>query len=231
MSNWINKVCIFSGRKIFIKILINKFSIYLILILLCNSFINTEEQSLNNEKSYEITMIFTGPGRKQIIGNYSDNLPLEVLINGNPQEDLCKSYQLKTGDNIIKLLFNSNLTTFANMFNGITDLKKIDLSNFDTSLITNMEKMFYECINLISINFSKINTTSVENMEYMFYNCKSLKSLDLTKFDTSNVYNMAYMFYSCSSITYLNLNNFDASSVIDISYMFYGCTSIYTIYL
>ena len=59
--------------------------------------------------------------------------------------------------------------------------------------------MFYGCRNLISLDLSNFNTSSVTNMEYMFYNCKNLISLDLSNFNTSSVTSMRDMFYGCNS--------------------------------
>ncbi|EMF0453287.1 BspA family leucine-rich repeat surface protein, partial [Enterococcus faecium] len=50
---------------------------------------------------------------------------------------------------------------------------------------------------LTTMNLSNLDTSNVTNMSYMFYYCSSLTSLDVSHFDTSNVTNMSYMFSSC----------------------------------
>ena len=50
--------------------------------------------------------------------------------------------------------------------------------------------MFFNCKSLLSLDLSNFNTQSVTNMESMFYDCKSLLSLDLSNFNTQNVTNM-----------------------------------------
>ena len=47
-----------------------------------------------------------------------------------------------------------------------------------------MSYMFYECTSLESLDLSNFDTSSVTNMAFMFYRCSSLKSLDLSKFAT-----------------------------------------------
>ena len=47
--------------------------------------------------------------------------------------------------------------------------------------------MFNGCESLTSLDLSNFNTSSVENMENMFNGCKSLTSLDLSNFNTSLV--------------------------------------------
>ena len=58
-----------------------------------------------------------------------------------------------------------------------------------------MSYMFYECKSLNELNLSNFNTNNVINMEYMFCGCSSLQELNLSNFNTSNVYNMNRMFF------------------------------------
>ena len=53
--------------------------------------------------------------------------------------------------------------------------------------------MFEFCSSLTSLNLSNFNTSNVVDMESMFSNCGSLTSLDLSNFKTSNVVDMRYM--------------------------------------
>ncbi len=57
-----------------------------------------------------------------------------------------------------------------------------------------MSYMFYKCSSLTSLNLSNFNTNKVNNMNYMFHNCSSLTSLNLSNFNTNNVNNMNEMF-------------------------------------
>ena len=63
-----------------------------------------------------------------------------------------------------------------------------------------MGMMFACCSSLISLNISSFNTTLVTNMDYMFNSCSLLKSLNLSYFNTSLVTNMHRMFESSSSL-------------------------------
>ena len=58
-----------------------------------------------------------------------------------------------------------------------------------------MSYMFYECKSLKELNLSNFNTNNIINMEYMFCGCSSLQELNLSNFNTSNVYNMNRMFF------------------------------------
>ena len=117
------------------------------------------------------------------------------------------------------------LDTLGNWFNNIRD---IDLSNFDTSRVTDMNYMFWNMHSLTSLNLSNFNTSKVTNMSSMFYNMRNLTSLDLSNFDTSKVTNMKAMFHNSWSLTSLNLSNFNTSKVTKMESMFdnTGLTSL-----
>ena len=61
--------------------------------------------------------------------------------------------------------------------------------------------MFSDCKSLTNLNLSNFNTQNVTNMEYMFYSCISLTNLNLSNFNTQNVINMGGMFNDCYSLT------------------------------
>ena len=52
----------------------------------------------------------------------------------------------------------------------IKNILEIDLSNFDTSQVTNMNSMFERMTNLTTLNVSNFNTSKVTDMIYMFSN-------------------------------------------------------------
>ena len=139
--------------------------------------------------------------------------------------------QLKTGT-ITSLSFEKGVTLHNNLyelFHGCSNLISLDLSNLDTSGVTNMGYMFSGCSKLTSLNISSFNTSNVTNMCMMFDNCSNLKSLDLSNFNTSAVINMANMFEYCSNLTSINVASFDTSSATNMSYMFYCCSSLATL--
>ena len=106
----------------------------------------------------------------------------------------------KPGEFCIKIKFKFLIKDCGFMFYNCKNIIKIDLSNFNSSNVVNMEKMFFLCTNLININFLNFETKNVTNMNYMFFGCKKLKNIDLSNFDTQNVINMEYMFCDCEII-------------------------------
>lgn len=121
---------------------------------------------------------------------------------------------------------SSHLTSLKAAFANIT---RIDLNNFDTSNVTNMENTFSECSGLTSLDVSSFNTSNVITMHAMFHSCRGLNSLDVSNFDTSNVSKMDYMFYDCQNLNYLNLGNFDTSNVTTTNAIFTDCFELDTI--
>ena len=108
----------------------------------------------------------------------------------------------------------------------IKNILEIDLSNFDTSEVTNMSNMFYGMSNLTTLNVSHFNTSKVTDMSLMFHDVRNLTSLNLSNFDTSKVTDMHNMFYGMSNLTTLNLSNFDTSKVTSMGLMFYGMSNL-----
>ena len=64
-----------------------------------------------------------------------------------------------------------------------------------------MENMFSYCVSLLSLDLSNFNTQNVIDIEYMFNNCHSLSSsLDLSNYNTQNVTNMKSIFCYYNSL-------------------------------
>ena len=107
----------------------------------------------------------------------------------------------------------------------------LDLSNFDTSKVTDMHDMFFNMFYLTTLNLSNFDTSNVMDMNSMFYKVANLRKLDLSSFDTSKVTDMHDMFYHMTSLATLNFSNFDTSKVTDMAGMFNGIDSLNTLNL
>ena len=86
------------------------------------------------------------------------------------------------------------------IFSGCEKLESVDVSKFNTRLITDMSMMFSQCFSLESIDISSFNTSKVTSMYSMFSQCTKLKKIDMSGFDTSLVTNMQNMFNGCKSM-------------------------------
>ena len=120
----------------------------------------------------------------------------------------------------------ANSSTIAGMFQNCSSLKSIDLTNFNTSYVTDMTGLFSDCTSLTSIKFGAFDTYRTTNMTAMFSNCISLETLDLSSFYTLNVTNMTAMFNNCISLKNINLSSFNTSNVTNMTAMFNGLSSI-----
>ena len=96
---------------------------------------------------------------------------------------------------------------------------------------TSCHRMFHGCKALTQLNLSNFNTSKVTNMSFMFEDCSALTQLDISNFDTSNVIEMYSMFCICEELTQLDLSNFDISNVTDMHGMFYNCAKLAIIYV
>ena len=108
----------------------------------------------------------------------------------------------------------------------IKNILEIDISNFDTSKVTNMYAMFRDMSNLTTLNLSNFDTSKAMRMNYMFSGMRSLTTLDLSNFDTSQLEDMYAMFRGVSNLTTLNLSNFDTSRVTNMMEMFSGMSNL-----
>ena len=105
------------------------------------------------------------------------------------------------------------------------DLLEIDVSNFDTSKVTDMSRMFYDLRNITSLNLSNFDTSKVTDMNRMFSGMSNLITLDLSNFDTSKVTTMMSMFYLDEipkdklATIYVN-NDFNTTNLTDTFLMF-----------
>ena len=125
----------------------------------------------------------------------------------------------------------SRVTSLSHMFCYCYALTTLDLSNWDTHLITNLSRMFYYATNLVSVlGLDTWDTSSVTNMHDLFTGCSSLLSINISGIDVSNVTIMSGMFSECTSLVSVNVTGLDLSKVITIKQLFYNCYKLTTIY-
>ena len=148
----------------------------------------------------------------------------------------------------------SSATDVSNMFNGDTNLEKLDLAKFNPSPATNFSYMFAGCTALTSVgDLSQWTGSNATNVAYMFNDDAKLEKLDLTKFNPSLATDFSYMFAGCTALSSvgdlsqwtgsnatnvssmfnddaklekLDLAKFNPSLATDFSYMFADCTAL-----
>ena len=120
-----------------------------------------------------------------VLFNTDANNDIDVFINNqkiNVIKDTKKwKYKFsKEGNYILEIIFNNNITNMKQFFEESTNIISLDLSNFNTSNVTDMSFMFNECHKLKEIKgIDKFNTNKVTDMKAMFQCCYELEHLDL----------------------------------------------------
>ena len=140
-----------------------------------------------------------------------------------------QQYKLKTVN--MSNLDTSNVTDMSLMFDDCSSLQSISFKGLNLSKVKNMCAIFEGCRSLKSVDFTGVNTKSLTGMYYMFQYCISLKNVKLQSFNTSNVTEMQSMFSECKSLQKLDLFNFNIEKVTNIQCMFYGCRELKNIYV
>ena len=120
----------------------------------------------------------------------------------------------------------SRVTNMQYMFFGLSNLTNLDVTKFNTSKVTDMGGMFANVSNLVNLDVTHFDTNQVTNMASMFSGMSKLTNLDVTKFDTSKVTSMFFMFYGLSNLTNLDVTNFDTSKVMNMESMFNGMSRL-----
>lgn len=169
------------------------------------------------------------------VRNFDD---IKYLVLNNRLMDV-KTFLCVRRDFKGKLHLPINASTCSFMFVDI-NVSEIDLTEFDTTNIVDMDYMFLEadlgdCFSLGSPtnaqantpdrNILTLNTECVTSMSGMFKDCK-VKHLDLNSLRTHNVTDFSDMFCSCNDLIDLNVDGFDTSNAEDFHGMFQGCIKL-----
>ena len=105
---------------------------------------------------------------------------ISYIINGDDNTHIAANAPLNimagTQIEIHFIIPPENLNNFfhSNYDGQVSKIGSIDLSNLDTSSVTNMGNMLNDCSSLKSINLSHLNTSSVKDMNKLFYGSYSL---------------------------------------------------------
>ena len=108
-------------------------------------------------------------------------------------------------------------------------IKRIDVSQFNTSNVINMDNMFSYLLGLEEISgLDNLDTSNVTSMKAMFYK-NGLKTINLDGFNTSKVTDMSHMFSNCPNLTtiysgdgFITTNVSNSSNMFGASYNLVG---------
>ena len=158
-------------------------------------------------------------GENEYALNSGENLPKWYVNNTNTNTNLV----------VFDASFaNARPTSCYAWFRHSKNLTQIaGIENLNTANVTNMREMFNGCSNLVKLDVTNFNTAKVTTMFGMFGGCSNLAELDVTHFNTANVTNMQGMFSSCSALTTIYASDkFVTGQVTDGSNMFSNCINL-----
>ena len=160
--------------KKIIKVLL--FLLYYIIIYSLFSIFSVECQQRKLQISNSFIILKTkGKGFIRILGNeglLSKEMPYKIYINDIETKEIKREYYFNSSENDIntfKIIWNIKINRIQYMFYNCENITEIDLSNFDTSQVTDMRYMFDGCSSLISLNLSNFNTSQVIYMNSYLY--------------------------------------------------------------
>ena len=201
-----------------------------------------ENETINSEKS----IIGTYNARKDVplrifnpsrIGLSDQNYTIQYVTNTTQtrrlqQIDIRDGVIIPetTGTIQIKIIFNESLTSLDYLFQGCSDLIKVDLSKLNSPSITSMIYTFTDCSSLVTIDFTSFVSSKVEKMEFLFGGCVNLVNLrGFENLDTSSLTKTAGMFIECKNLISVNLSSFKLDSISEQSGMFIENPSLETV--
>ena len=176
--------------------------------------------------------------RNVVASNIKDIITEKLVLNKSTSKENEYKYHPKDWDELRGLLKKlldergedadlndidvSNVNTFRQLFIGLAP-HNIDLSEWDTSNVTNMNGMFEDCTNFKSANIANWDTSKVEDMRWVFTGSKFNE--EIAGWDVSNVENMRSMFYGCKKFN-SDLSQWNVRKVKNMYGMFDGCESL-----
>ena len=169
--------------------------------------------------------MFSGPDTSKINIQLSGakNIPKDVF---DTFKNAAKTQKVDKID-----LSNASLSsevTGSGLLSGLSDVKQIDVTNFDISHITDMTNIFSGDSNLTQIKgLPTWDVKNVKSMNSMFSYDTALTNLDLSSWKPVKVTNMAAMFKGCSGLKSITLNwGQNTKNVQNFSEMFSGDSSL-----
>lgn len=144
----------------------------------------------------------------------------EKFTSGSPETNESLREKVKSGVDLSNLN-TSQVTNMKDLFRGAKTIRG-DITNWDTSNVTTMENMFRETPNF-NQDIGRWNTSKVVDMEDMFQDAWSFNQY-IGNWNTSNVRDMNGMFRDAKKFNQ-DIGNWDTSKVERFATMFQGAES------
>lgn len=134
------------------------------------------------------------PGKTIIVT--ATSTPITLTING-----VKSTYKVKR-NYPSKIKIKEQKTSMADLMAYSKAVTEVDLSNYDTTGVTDMRAMFYDATALKKANLSGLDGSQVKYIASCFEGCSALTDVDMSGFDFGNVatYGWGSIFNNCSSL-------------------------------
>lgn len=110
------------------------------------------------------------------------------------------------------------------LFGGCTKLSNVDLTELNTSEVTDMSFVFFSCSKLTVLDLSGFDTSSVVTMKGMFSKCTKLETITgYEHFDTSSLKSIYQTFNYVQSMEKIDLSNWDLDQLENSGWCFQQC--------
>ena len=132
------------------------------------------------------------------------------MVSGTPKKFFPKTHldivriiymhDMKNGELDLNDVDISELTDLRDIFrdNGVDYVKKIDISEWDFSNVTNMSKMFMGLTKLKEIIFPyNLDLSNVTGLNSVFKKCKMLKKINIDDWKINSQADTTDMFWGC----------------------------------
>ena len=138
--------------------------------------------------------------------NNNNNNDISIYVNGKEEEtNIIKAN--KDENYIIKIKYPPNFSSNCDgMFKGLNKIKSIKFYNFKGC--SSAFQMFQNCSSLETLNLSQFNTSEITNMNQMFANSTLLNSIGVSKFELSENVKTDEMFCNCRSLKNIDKSSF-----------------------
>lgn len=127
----------------------------------------------------------------------------------------------------IKIHGKCEVTCIGSLFSNrskLSELISVDISEFDTSAVTNIGYLFSEQHKLRSIKLGDLSSVTIAYSA--FFGCHSLTDIDFGDKGMPMLKNLEDMFAECRSIKKLDLSNFKNLLAPYLNNMFFDCHSL-----
>lgn len=162
------------------------------------------------------TLTISGNGSGKIMANADSSRLFSYSASASTNY-----FSTLTAINGLPLLDTSNCTTMERLFRSCSALTTVDISNFNTSKVTNFAMAFAVMDSLTSLSVAHLDTSSCEDMSYMFYG-SALTTIDFENWDISKVKTLDHFLSSGNSVRNIDFSKWDVSSCENFNAAFHS---------